>query len=58
MSIPSIGRVNSVYGKTERISEKASDLVDKIAADGCYTYYAKVIKDVEIKESPLLSNSV
>ena len=59
--------VNAIYRqgkipfmeKPKEISEKASDLVDvKIATDGCYTYYAKVIKDVEIKESPLLSNSV
>ena len=54
--------VNAIYRqgkipfmeKPKEISEKASDLVDvKIATDGCYTYYAKVIKDVEIKESPL-----
>ena len=40
--------------KPKESSEKASNYVDvTIITKGCYTYYAKVIKNVEIKESPM-----
>ena len=40
------------YQLTESMDDAKDEIDVEIQTDGCYSYYAKVIKDVEIKESP------